>query len=94
VANNVYTTQAINNFVFIATLLCVLSYFIFCTEFKSKFTKGMSSAGRMVLMVGFGAIFGTTIMTRFALLIDRMYFVWVEYVLIAVPNFFKHLFGG
>jgi len=90
IRGNVYTTQAINNVVFLLTLLCVLSYFIFCTEFKSKVTKSMSVTGRMVLMVGFGAIFGTTIMTRFALFIDRMYFVWVEWVLGSI----QRLFGG
>ncbi|HTQ10380.1 MAG TPA: hypothetical protein VMI31_09940 [Fimbriimonadaceae bacterium] len=89
--NNVYGSQAINNLVFLVTLLCVLSYFIFCTDFKSKFTRGMSTAGRLMLMVGFGAIFGTTIMTRFALLIDRMYFVWVEWLLQGLP---RMLHGG
>lgn len=77
---NVYLSQAVNNLIFVATLLCVLSYFIFCTEFKSRFLKGMSTAGRLVLMVGFGAIFGSTVMTRFALFIDRMYFVWIEWL--------------
>jgi len=86
VNNNVYGSQAINNLIFLVTLLCVLSYFIFCTEFKSKLTKGMSTAGRLMLMVGFGAIFGTTVMTRFALLIDRMYFVWIEWLLESLPR--------
>jgi hypothetical protein len=81
IQNNLYFSQGINNLVFLITLLCVLSYFIFCTEFKHKFTMGMSTAGRMLLMVGFGAIFGTTIMTRFALFIDRMYFVWIEWLM-------------
>lgn len=91
IANNVYASQAINNVIFLATLLCVLSYFIFCTEFKSRFTIGMSNTGRLVLMVGFGAIFGTTIMTRFALFIDRMYFVWVEWLMESLP---RMLHGG
>jgi hypothetical protein len=89
--SNLYLTQGINNLIFLATLLCVLSYFIFCTEFKKKFTIGMSTAGRMVLMVGFGAIFGTTIMTRFALFIDRMYFVWIEWLMGSLP---RMLHGG
>jgi hypothetical protein len=80
-SRNVYVSQAVNNVIFLVTLVCVMSYFIFCTEFKSKFLMGMSTAGRLLLMVGFGAIFGATIMTRFALLIDRMYFVWVEWFL-------------
>jgi hypothetical protein len=31
-------------------------------------------------MIGFGAIFGTTVMMRFSLLIDRMFFIWIEFV--------------
>ena len=92
--NHVYVSQAISNVLFLITLVCVFSYFIFCTEFKSKFLKSTSIAGRMILMVGFGAIFGSTVMTRFALLIDRMYFVWVEWALDKVPAFFSSLFGG
>jgi len=84
--NNLYLSQAINNLIFLATLLCVLSYFIFCTDFKTKFMTRMSSTGRLVLMVGFGAIFGTTIMTRFGLLIDRMYFVWIEWLMESLPR--------
>lgn len=94
ISNNVYTSQAINNVIFLITLVCVFSYFIFCTEYKSKILKSTSLAGRMILMVGFGAIFGATVMTRFALLIDRMYFVWVEWALDKVPAFFRGLGGG
>ena len=78
--NNVYVSQAINNVIFLVTLLCVLSYFIFCTDFKNKILIKMSTSGRLILMVSLGAIFGTTIMTRFALFIDRMYFVWIEWL--------------
>ena len=39
------------------------------------------AAGRWLLMIGFGAIFGNTVMTRFTLLIDRMYFVWIEWLI-------------
>ncbi|MBI3721406.1 MAG: hypothetical protein HY248_02545, partial [Fimbriimonas ginsengisoli] len=37
-------------------------------------------AGRWLLMIGFGAIFGSTVMMRTTLLIDRMYFVWIEWL--------------
>ncbi len=88
---NLYLSQAINNVIFVLTLLCVLSYFIFCTEFKSKLLVRMAYSGRLLLMVGFGAIFGTTIMTRFAFLIDRMYFVWIEWLFQGLP---RALHGG
>ncbi|HRK23281.1 MAG TPA: hypothetical protein PLX06_15785 [Fimbriimonadaceae bacterium] len=79
VPNGIYVTQAFNNIVFTVTLLCVMSYFLFSFEIKNKFVSGMTVWGRWLLMVGFGAIFGSTVMTRFTLLIDRMYFVWIEW---------------
>ncbi len=79
VANSVYLSQAVNNLIFLAVLICVMSYFIFSIEYKNRFLRGMTVAGRWALMVGFGAIFGSTVMTRFTLLIDRMYFVWIEW---------------
>lgn len=76
----VYPTQAITNFVYVFTLLCVLSYFLFSFEVKGKVLKTMTTSGRWLLMIGFGAIFGSTVMMRFTLLIDRMYFVWIEFL--------------
>jgi hypothetical protein len=75
----VYPTQAINNLIFVVTLLTVMSYFLFSFDLKNRFLIGMTVWGRWLLMIGFGAIFGSTVMTRFALLIDRMYFVWIEW---------------
>ncbi len=78
--NEVYISQAIGNIVYMLTLLSVLAYFLFSFELKSKLTLGFTKMGRMLLMVGFGAIFGSTVMTRFALLIDRMSFIFVEFL--------------
>lgn len=78
IGNEVYPTQAINNFIYILTLISVMSYFLFSIKLESKFMSGFTRAGRLLLMVGFGAIFGSTVMTRFALLIDRMYFIFIE----------------
>jgi hypothetical protein len=79
-----YPSEAISNLVFMITTLCVLSYFIFSLEFRNKFLLGMSTAGRWLLMIGFGAIFGSTVMMRFSLLIDRMFFVWQEWLIQSV----------
>lgn len=76
----VYPSQAITNIIFLVTLLSVLSYFLFSFDLKSKFTRGVTTMGRYLLMIGFGAIFGSTVMMRFTLLIDRMYFIWIEFV--------------
>ena len=80
IKGDLYGSEALNNFIFIATVLCVLSYFLFSFEIKNKIITSASLAGRWLLMIGFGAIFGTTVMMRFSLLIDRMYFIWIEFV--------------
>jgi hypothetical protein len=80
IAENTYASEAINNLIFVVVLISVLSYFIFSIEYRSRFLKGMTVMGRWSLMVGFGAIFGSTVMMRFSLLIDRMYFVWIEWL--------------
>lgn len=73
----------LNNLLFIAILIAVLVYFFFAFEQKNKVVQGTAKAGRLVLMFSFGAIFGSTIMTRMALLIDRMYFIFVDWLHLA-----------
>ena len=64
--------DALNNLVFLVVLLCVMSYFFFSFEQKNPMIKGSAKLGRWLMMFSFGAIFGSTIMARLALLIDRM----------------------
>ncbi len=71
----VTTSDAINNIIFMVILLCVMSYFFFSFEQKNSFLKGTAKSGRWLMMFTFGAIFGSTIMARLALLIDRMDFL-------------------
>ena len=68
-------TDALNNLIFMFILVCVLSYFFFSFELKHPVLKTSSKWGRWMLMFTFGAIFGSTIMARLALLIDRMDFL-------------------
>lgn len=75
----VYPSQALNNLIFVVTLLSAFTYFIYSIELKSKVLSGFNKLGRWVLMIGFGAIFGSTVMARFALVIDRMYYLWFEW---------------
>jgi len=75
--------QAIDNVIFLVIMLCVATYFFFAFEQRSRLAKGASTAGRRLLMIAFGAIFGSTIMTREALLIDRIYYLlhdWMRLV--------------
>lgn len=76
---------AINNAIFIIALLAVLSYFLFAFEQKSRGVRNFSQLGRWLIMIGFGAIFGSTIMTRFALLVDRVAFLMIEWLKLGTP---------
>jgi hypothetical protein len=80
VSQNVYLSQAIGNIIATVTLLTVLIYFLFSFDVKNKLIANASRLGRYLLMIGFGAIFGSTVMMRFSLLIDRMYFIWIEWL--------------
>lgn len=81
--------QAVNNAIFVFTVLAVLSYFFFSFDTKSKIFKNMNTSGRWLLMVGLGAIFGSTVMARFALVIDRMFFIFVEFLQGGMHNLFR-----
>jgi hypothetical protein len=70
----------LNNFLFLGIVVSVLVYFLFAFEQKNKAVLQTAQIGRWVLMFAFGAIFGSTIMTRMALLIDRMYFIFHDWL--------------
>ena len=78
--SQVYPSQVITNILFIFTVLSVLSYFLFSFRNENRVMKFMTTSGRWLLMIGFGAIFGSTVLMRFSLLIDRMYFIWIEFL--------------
>ncbi|MCS6776166.1 MAG: hypothetical protein RMJ43_01315 [Chloroherpetonaceae bacterium] len=68
-------SDALNNILFMVILLCVMSYFFFSFEQKHPVLKRSAQLGRWLMMFTFGAIFGSTIMGRLALMIDRMDFL-------------------
>lgn len=73
-------SRSLNNLIFVVVLATVMSYFFFSIEQKSKVVRNSAQFGRWVMMIAFGAIFGTTIMARMALLFDRMYFLIVDWL--------------
>jgi hypothetical protein len=77
---NIYPSQALSNLIFVITILAALSYFFFSFDVKGKLLKGSNTLGRWLLMIGFGAIFGSTVMARFVLEIDRMSYIFVEWL--------------
>jgi hypothetical protein len=72
--------QAVNNLIFMIVLVTVMSYFFFSFEQKNRVIRNSAQFGRWVMMVAFGAIFGTTIMARMALLFDRMYYIFSDWL--------------
>jgi len=68
-------SAAISNFIFIATLMCVITYFFFSFEQKHSVVRGASRLGRWLIMISFGATFGSTVMARMSLVIDRLLFI-------------------
>lgn len=73
-------TYSLNNFIFVFTLICVMIYFFFSFEHKNAVLKNGARSGRWLLMLGFGAMFGNTIMARFSLLIGRVTFLFFDWL--------------
>ncbi|NLN79683.1 MAG: hypothetical protein GX141_12295 [Armatimonadetes bacterium] len=69
--------------VFYVVLIAALSYFFFSFEHKHPVVRSTAVAGRWFLMIGFGAMFGATVMGRMTLFIGRLNFLinnWIPEV--------------
>lgn len=74
---------SLNNILFVFTLLSVMYYFFFSFKNTSPVLSKVSSCGRYLMMICFGAYFGSTVMARMALLVERLQFLigpWFEAV--------------
>jgi hypothetical protein len=78
-------SNAVSNIILVLTFLVVLSYFLYSFEQKNKLVQRSALYGRWLRMIGLGAIFGTTMMTRFVLFIDRAYFLLIEWLRLGPP---------
>lgn len=67
--------NSINNILIVIGTLGVLTYFFFSFEHKGGL-KTVSTFGRYVMMVSFGAAFGNTVMGRMALFIGRLQYLY------------------
>lgn len=67
--------QTVNAVIFYVILLTCMSYFFFSFEHKNWAVKRSAALGRWFLMIGFGAIFGATVMGRMTLFIGRLSFL-------------------
>ena len=78
--NGLTPMQILNNLVFMITLVCVLTYFFFAFKQDRALVRQPAKVGRWLLMIAFGATFGSTVMARFSLFIDRMQFLLGEWL--------------
>jgi hypothetical protein len=69
----------LNDILLLLMTIVSLSYFFFSKEATGALSAA-PRAGRCVLMIAFGAAFGTTVMGRMALLIGRIQFVLGEWL--------------
>jgi len=70
--------QGIGEIIIIIGSICGLAYFYFSAEHKGVF--GVAARlGIWILMIGFGATFGYTVMARISLLVGRLYYL-IEWV--------------
>jgi len=70
----------LDNVLFAAILVCVLTYFLFSFEHQSLLVRRAAQTGRWVMMIGFGAIFGSTVMARLSLFIGRLLFLFRDWI--------------
>ncbi len=84
--------------VFYVILLAAMSYFFFSFEHKHPAVTATAKAGRWFLMIGFGAMFGATVMGRMTLFIGRLNFLinswWPEVAHEARYPVFYAVVGG
>lgn len=76
---NASTALTINNLIILIGVFTALVYFFFSKEHKGV-TGFMAQIGIAVLMIGFGASFGFTVMARVSLLIQRLQFLMYDWL--------------
>lgn len=72
-------SHSFSNMIFVFALLSVMYYFFFSIKADSTPAKKFSASGRWLMMVCFGSFFGSTVMARLALLVERLQFLLIEW---------------
>ena len=91
-SNATGTGLNINNIIFVFTLLTVMYYFFFTFKRTGQGSKVIHRSGRWLMMVCFGAFFGSTVMARLALLIERINFLTDDWR-IAISTLYRSIIG-
>jgi hypothetical protein len=73
-------TDYLNNWIFVFTVIAVMTYFFFSFKQTAKPVQWTATYGRWMLMIAFGAFFGNTVMTRMSYLLDRLMFLIDEWL--------------
>ena len=60
-------------------------YFFFSLRTDSRLVRVPMRTGRAMLMIALGAMFGNTVMTRMAYLIERIQFLYEDWLLSFLP---------
>lgn len=71
--------ESLNNILFTLILSSVIFYFFFCFKVDSSKSMKVRKLARYFMMICFGAFFGSTIMARMALLVERIQFLNTAY---------------
>ncbi len=71
---------SLSNTFFIITMLSVMYYFFFSFKKSAPGGQKVTALGRWLMMVCFGAFFGSTVMARMALLVERLQFLLSDWV--------------
>jgi len=67
-----------SNFLFLVALLTTLLYFFFSVRTDNALLRPPIRVGRVMLMICLGAMFGNTVMTRMAYLLERLEFLYLK----------------
>lgn len=67
--------DTLNVVIFYVILISAMSYFLFSFDHKHKGMSRSSKLGRWFLMIGFGSIFGATVLGRMTLFVGRFNFL-------------------
>lgn len=78
VPNSIFAS--FTNLLFLVTLLCVMTYFFFSFEQKRASVRNAATLGRWLMMIAFGAMFGSTVMARLSLFIGRLDYLFREWI--------------
>jgi len=72
---------SLNNALFLAAMMAALFYFFFSVPTDRPVFRAPMRMGRVMLMICLGAMFGNTVMTRMAYLLERLEFLYSKWFL-------------